>query len=117
NQLLARSEAMAEASAPSDPATRAAATEFVSSWYFSYGLNAQADRLLTRAIDTLPADRYATTISWFTCKRASARAHLGRNDETIATLTAEIARNRHNPETAAYCLESRAQVARDVNDA
>jgi serine/threonine-protein kinase len=117
DQLLARSEAMAEASAPSDPATRAAATEFVSSWYFSYGLNEQADRLLTHAIEALPADRYAPMISWFTCKRATARAHLGRTEETIATLTAEIARNQHNPETAAYCLESRAQVARDVNDA
>jgi tetratricopeptide (TPR) repeat protein len=45
------------------------------------------------------------------------RAHLGHTDESVATLTAEIARNQHNAETSAYCLQTRAQVARDINDA
>jgi tetratricopeptide (TPR) repeat protein len=117
DQLLARSEMMAEAAAPSDPEMRAAATEFVSGWFMTYGLNKRADALLARAIEALPADRHARTISRFRCKRATLRAQFGYTAEAIATLTAEIARNRHNPETAAYCLEGRAVIARDLNDA
>jgi serine/threonine-protein kinase len=115
--LLARSEAMAHAAGGNDPETRAAAADFVSGLYFSYDLSGKAEDILTQAINELPAEFSPSTKSWFVCKRAALRARNGRTAEAIAALAHEIERNKYDAETAAYCLESRAQVARDLNDA
>src|SRR4030095_3320106 len=54
DDLLARSETIAEQSGRSDTRMRAVAGAFVAGWYILYDQFERADRLLTRVIDSLP---------------------------------------------------------------
>jgi eukaryotic-like serine/threonine-protein kinase len=115
--LLARSEAMAEGLGWSDVETRIAATDFVTDWYFNFGLNTKVEGLLTRTLNEMPASGHVSAKSRFICRRALVRSYLGQRDEGIAVLMSEIERNADDADTASYCLQLRAWIARDSNDA
>jgi serine/threonine-protein kinase len=114
DQLLARSEAIAVEAGRSDREARIAATDFISGWYLTYGLTDKAERFLTQTIAAIPESQARAGLI---CKRAVIWSHQGRTQEAIAELGAQISRYADDPETAAYCLQRRGWVARDVNDA
>ena len=55
-QLIARSEQIAQDTGSNDLRTRIFATDFLSAWYSANGLYRNAEMILTRTIDSLPAD-------------------------------------------------------------
>jgi tetratricopeptide (TPR) repeat protein len=116
DELRSRSEAIAQQLGKNDARTRAVAANFVADWYISMNQFDKAEKLLTRTIDSLPADRHFLSTSSLTCARASAWAQLGRNDEAIAVLTREIERNRNDAARITFCLQVRAEIARASGD-
>ena len=56
DELYARSEAIAAQLGRSDPRTGAVASDFVGKWYINHDEFDRADKLLTRAIDSLPKE-------------------------------------------------------------
>jgi serine/threonine protein kinase/tetratricopeptide (TPR) repeat protein len=113
DDLLARSETIAEQSGRSDPRMRAVATDFVAGWYILYDQFERADRLLTRVIDSLPES--LPSRSSLICNRAIARAQLGAADEAVAAIDREIARYSPDDPALATCLQQRASLALDLN--
>jgi tetratricopeptide (TPR) repeat protein len=116
-ELLSRSEEIVAKLAQNNSRALAFAADFLAGWYLTFDQADKAEKLLTRTIDALPADARALATSSLICTRASAWAQLGRMDEAIAAATAEIKRNSSDAAMAAYCLQTRAELAIGVNDA
>lgn len=116
-ELLSRSEEIVAKLGQNNSRALAFAADFLANWYLTFGQADKAEKLLTRTIDALPADARALATSSLVCTRASAWAQLGRTDEAIAATTAEIVRSGNDAATAAYCLQTRAELAIGVNDA
>ena len=114
DDLYARSEAIAEQLGRSDPRTRAVASDFVGKWYIDHDQFDRADRILTRAIDSLPESVPAR--SALICDRAYARSQLGHTDEAAAAIDREIARYAPDDPALSTCLEQRAGLANDLNE-
>jgi serine/threonine-protein kinase len=113
--LFSRSEAIVERMGRHDQMIRSIGTGFVADWYRSYGSHEQAEKLLTKTIDALPAER-SSEKSRLICSRALAWYRMGRTDSAVASLAAEIERTRDDPVAAAYCLANRAALARLLSD-
>src|SRR5262249_48647735 len=99
-----------------DLRTRIFATDFLASWYMANGRAAQAERLLTNTIDSLPADQLRQG-SLLRCRRAAAWRQLGRAEEARTALSAEIERTADDAATQAQCLLQRAWLAEAMHDA
>lgn len=116
DEFLARGEAIAGEVGQRDLRARVAAADLVAEWYRSYGIEDKADRLLTRTIDSLPAEA-RNLASPLICQRSRTAAALGGNKEEIfASLSSEIARARNDPIVAARCLRDRAALANLMGD-
>ena len=119
DELLSRSESIAERAGAGDARQRRFAVNFVARWYISYGLYDRAERFLTRNLNAIPANATPPPTDLI-CTRAEARANLGRRKEAIETLMAEVARAGIEPAVAANCLFIRGRIAagdRDVKSA
>jgi eukaryotic-like serine/threonine-protein kinase len=114
DELYARSEAIAEQLGTSDPRTGAVASDFVGKWYINHDQFDRADKLLTRAIDSLPQELPGR--SALICDRAYARSQLGHTEEATATIDREIAKYAPDDPALSACLEQRAGLATDLND-
>jgi len=115
-ELIARSETMATESGGQDLRTRIFATDFLAGWYMANGRAADAERLLTSTIDSLPADQLRQG-SLLRCRRATAWRQLGRATEARDALNAEIVRTADDAATQAQCLLQRAWLAEAMHDA
>jgi serine/threonine-protein kinase len=114
DELYARSEAIAEQLGRSDPRTGAVASDFVGRWYITHDQFDRADKLLTRAIDSLPEELPGR--SSLICDRAYARSQLGHAEEAEAAIEGEIAKYSPDDPALSTCLEQRAGLATDRND-
>lgn len=114
-QLIERSEQIAQQTGRTDLRSRIFATRFLADWYRANGLSRRAEEVLTRTIDSLPADspRLGSTLR---CSRAYSLQQLGRGDEAIAEVTREIALNADDPAAAAQCMLVRAWIAVNIGD-
>jgi len=114
-QLIARSEEIAQQTGRNDLRSRIFATQFLADWYRANGLSRRAEEVLTRTIDSLPADspRLGSALR---CSRAYAWRQLGRSEEAIETLTREIALNADDPAVATQCLLARSSIAANSGD-
>jgi tetratricopeptide (TPR) repeat protein/tRNA A-37 threonylcarbamoyl transferase component Bud32 len=114
-QLIARSEEIARQTGRNDLRARIFATQFLADWYRANGLSRNADAILTRTIDSLPADspRLGSPLR---CARAYSWRQLGRSEEAIAMLTREIALNEDDPSVAAQCMLARSWIAANSGD-
>ncbi|HEY6124788.1 MAG TPA: protein kinase [Steroidobacteraceae bacterium] len=114
-QLIARSEEIARQTGRNDLRSRIFATQFLSDWYRANGMSRRAEEVLTRTIDSLPADsqRLGSTLR---CSRAYSWRQLGRSDEAIEALTREIALNDDDPAVAAQCMLIRSWIAANSGD-
>jgi serine/threonine-protein kinase len=115
-QLIARSEQIARDTGANDLRTRIFATEFLSSWYSANALYRDAEAVLTRTIDSLPADAPLVGAS-LRCKRARLWVELGTNQNAIAVLDEQIALADADDAVASRCLNERSSVAASNADA
>ena len=114
-QLVARSERIARDTGANDLRARIFATDFLATWYSANGRNKQAEELLTRTLDSLPAEP-PTLGSGLRCARAGLWASMGRGEEALATLSAEIARTDLDDAVMSQCLLARASMAGGSGD-
>jgi len=114
-QLIARSEEIARQTGRNDLRSRIFATQFLSDWYRANGMSRRSEEVLTRTIDSLPADsqRLGSTLR---CSRAYAWRQLGRNDEAIESVMREIALNEDDPAVASQCMLIRSWIAANSGD-
>src|SRR5215510_7359634 len=75
-QLIARSEQIAQDTGANDLRTRIFATDFLSSWYSANGLYRNAESVLTRTINSMPADEPLVGAT-LRCRRAKLWSELG----------------------------------------
>ena len=115
DELLERSEDIAESLGQGDPKLRAYAVNFVANWYNTYGLHERAEKFLTRNLEAMP-EAPPSRIAQLVCTRAEAWASLGRRDEAVKTLMTEVERLRDEPAVAAQCLLGRARIAVSERD-
>lgn len=117
-ELLARSETIAARFGTTDVRSRVAAALFLSRWYISYGQFDKAEKILTKTIQEVPDDVGVRAMSEVRCKRAGVWGHLGREKDAEAAFDAEMQRvaARNDPASAAYCLLTRAQWARESDN-
>jgi len=117
-QLIARSERIAQDTGANDLRTRIYATDFLSAWYSANGLYRDAEAVLTRTIESLPADKplIGATLK---CRRAKLWDELANRENAIEMLDAQIALALADGDDAiAYrCLVDRAAVASTNADA
>jgi serine/threonine-protein kinase len=115
-QLIARSEEIAQQTGRDDLRARIFATQFLADWYRANGMSRKAEEILTRTIDSLPADS-ARLGSTLRCARAYTWGQLGRGEEALASLESEIALNDDDPSVASECLLMRSRLASGIGDA
>ncbi|HEU5136016.1 MAG TPA: serine/threonine-protein kinase [Steroidobacteraceae bacterium] len=114
-QLIARSEEIARQTGRNDVRSRIFASRFLSDWYRANGMSRRAEQVLTRTIDSLPADSQHLG-STLRCSRAYTWLQLGRHDEAIEAVTREIALNDDDPAVAAECMLIRSWIAANSGD-
>ncbi|HYJ39950.1 MAG TPA: protein kinase [Steroidobacteraceae bacterium] len=115
-QLIARSEQIAQDTGSNDLRTRIFATDFLSAWYSANGLYRNAEVILTRTINTLPADEPLVGAT-LRCRRARLWDELGQREDAVAVLDDLIARAEADDAIASRCLLDRASVAASKADA
>jgi serine/threonine protein kinase len=115
-QLIARSEEIAQQTGRTDLRSRIFATEFLASWYSANGLNRKAEELLTRTIESLPEESRPLGAG-LRCTRAGVWGQLGRGEEAIAVAEHEIAQNERDASVQSRCQLVRAVLAAYSGDA
>jgi serine/threonine-protein kinase len=115
-QMIARSEEIAQQTGRDDLRARIFATQFLADWYRANGMSRKAEEILTRTIDSLPADS-AHLGSTLRCARAYTWGQLGRSEQALASLASEIALNDGDPSVASECLLMRSRLAAGIGDA
>ena len=117
DQLMQRSEAMAEREFGGNPTERAVAADTVADWLISTDQFERAQQLLTRTLERLGHGIEPTVLHNLRCQRAVSRLDLGQTDAAVAELDEVIALAAHEPESSWYCLQRRTTVALRLNDA
>ncbi len=115
-QLIARSEQIAQDTGSNDLRTRIFATDFLSAWYSANGLYRNAELILTRTIDSLPEDGPLVGAT-LRCRRARLWDELGDREDAVAVLDDLIARADADDAIASRCLLDRSSVAASNADA
>jgi tetratricopeptide (TPR) repeat protein len=117
DELIKRSEAMAESRFANDPAERLTAADAVATWHQAFGNYERSERLLTRVLAGLPPGIDASAVGELRCKRAFARAKQGRAAEAAAEIDEVLAAMRPDDYGAVGCLQLRGLVATGSGDA
>ena len=115
-QLIERSEQIAQDTGSNDLRTRIFATDFLSAWYSANGLYRNAELVLTRTINSLPADEPLVGAT-LRCRRARLWDELGQREDAVAVLDDLIARADADDAIASRCLLDRSSVAASNADA
>jgi serine/threonine-protein kinase len=113
--LIARSEVMARQAGREDLRTRIFATDFLSGWYGANGLNRNAEAILTQTIESLAGEppQLGATLR---CQRALTWSRMGRRQDALRALDAELAANYPDDAVASRCLVARASYALSGGD-
>jgi eukaryotic-like serine/threonine-protein kinase len=114
-ELVERSERIARDTGANDLRARVFAAEFLAVWYSANGNNPKAEELLTRTLESLPAEP-ATLGSLLRCYRASIWTGMGRGEEALDVLTTEIARPDLDDAVLSQCLLARSRMAANAGD-
>jgi serine/threonine protein kinase len=114
-QLVERSEKIARDTGANDLRARIFAADFLATWHGANGAYSRAEELLTRTLDSLPAEP-ASLGSGLRCKRAGLWAAMGRAGDGLASLTAEIHRTGIDDAVLSQCLLARSRLAANTGD-
>jgi eukaryotic-like serine/threonine-protein kinase len=115
--LLERSESMIYSGVTPNPEHQATILALLSSYYESFGAPAKSETLLRKALDLSRNSADATLRTRLTCSYAYARSQLGDMDEAKATLQHIVDDPNTPADAAADCLQHRAFIAQNTNDA
>jgi serine/threonine-protein kinase len=115
-ELIARSEQIARDTGANDLRTRIYATDFLSTWYGANGLYRDAEQVITRTLETLPADQPMLGAT-LRCRRAKLWDELGTQEDAIAVLDEQIRIAGSDDSIASRCLLDRSAVASTNADA
>jgi serine/threonine-protein kinase len=116
DELIKRSEAMAESRFATDPTERLTAADAVATWHHAFGNYERSERLLTRVLASLPAGFDPSAVGELRCKRAFARSKQGRAAEAAAEIDDVLAGLRADDYGAVGCLQLRGLVATGIGD-
>ena len=117
DELIKRSEAMAESRFATEPAERVSAADAVATWLNMFGNYERSEQLLTRVLAGLPAGLDPSAVGELRCKRAFARAKQGRAAEAAAEIDDVLAGLKPDDYGAVGCLQLRGLVATGSGDA
>jgi serine/threonine-protein kinase len=117
DQLMQRSEVMAEREFSGNPTERAVAADTVADWLVTNDQFDRAQQLLTRTLEHLSGGVDPTVLHNLRCQRAVSRLDLGQTEAAIHELDEVIAAAAGDPESSWYCLQRRTTVALRLNDA
>jgi serine/threonine-protein kinase len=115
--LLERSQSLVFSGTTRDPEHQAVILQMLSAYYGTVGDRAKAESLLARALALARTSDDAELLATLECHHAYAESALGRVAAAVATIDGVLARAGDSPELAAICLQRRATIARDTNDA
>ncbi|HET7525960.1 MAG TPA: serine/threonine-protein kinase, partial [Burkholderiaceae bacterium] len=105
DQLMQRSEDMAERSFGGNATERAVAADTVADWLITNDQFDRAQQLLTRTLERLGSAVDPTVLHNLRCQRAVARLDLGQTAAAVAELDEVIAQAQGDPESSWYCLQ------------
>ena len=114
-QLVERSEKIARDTGANDLRARIFAAEFLAGWYGANGSYLKAEEILTRTLDSLPAEPQNLG-SRLRCIRASLWATMGRGEEGLVTLNRELTRTDLDDAVMSQCLQARSRFAANTGD-
>ncbi len=117
DEFLTRSEALALRLQSGNTESASVVLNALGNYRASLGDNAAAERLLQRAVATLPADVDRSWRALVECNLASSVGQLGRADEARASLGRWIAASDVEPAVAVQCEMYLAQLAQTQGDA
>jgi tetratricopeptide (TPR) repeat protein len=110
--LLERSELIAERAAASSPLQYAVAIDSIASLYLSYGLPAKAETLIARTLEQYQGiEEGKHVMCHLRCEYALAIGTLGRMEEADTLFSQVLQGVENEPSVKQYCLQSRAAVA------
>lgn len=116
SELLDRSQQIMM-TAETDPEHQAATLDMLGEYYLSGGHPAKAQPLLERALDLMKSSSDAALRGTILCNRGHALSLLNERDGAIAELDKGIASSSVDPLASSRCLQKRAFVAQNFNDA
>ncbi|HET9445075.1 MAG TPA: serine/threonine-protein kinase [Steroidobacteraceae bacterium] len=117
NDMLARSEKLALADTSGNPESRAAVLRTIGMNYLAWGNRGKAAEVLERAIAVLGEAPAHGLRSQLICDHALVISGMGRAAEAATTIDRELAHAPSDQAIFAGCLEARAVVARNLEDA
>ena len=117
DELIKRSEALAESRFATEPAERVSAADAVATWLNMFGNYERSEQLLTRVLTGLPAGLDPSAVGELRCKRGFARAKQGRAAEAAAEIDEVLAGLKPDDYGAVGCLQLRGLVATGSGDA
>jgi|KBSSwiStaDraftv2_1062776.scaffolds.fasta_scaffold00483_10 serine/threonine-protein kinase len=116
SEMLARSEALANAEYRGNPEHRAAVLDMLAGYYHSSGDDTRAQSLIREGLAALSASRDMELRRKLTCDHAVLMEYAGTGTDVAGILNAVLAEPGIEPQTAAECLEYLAHVAQARGD-
>src|SRR5688500_14021662 len=117
NEMLMRSENLALADTSGNPESRAAVLRTIGVHYLAWGNRGKAAEVLEHAMTVLGDAPAHGLRSQVVCTHALVISGMGRATEAATTIDRELAQPPTDRITFAECLEARAVVARNLEDA
>jgi serine/threonine protein kinase len=117
DSLLQRSESMIYSGVTNNPEHQAVMLQLLASYYNSFGVPAKSERLLAKALELSRTSEDGALRARLTCAFQFARSQLGGMDEAKETIQRIVDDRRTPPEAAAACMQHRAFIAQNTNDA
>lgn len=117
DELIDRSEAIAEHDFSTSATERAVAADAVSDWLITNERFDRAQQVLTRAIERLPENVDPELLHSLRCQRAAAQVGLGQTDAALREYDQMLAATAAEPDASWYCLQRRTNAALMLNDA
>jgi serine/threonine-protein kinase len=116
DEMLARGERLASLNRGGDPANRAAVLAMIAAQYHSLGSAGKAAELMERALALLESSPSDGLRAELRCGYAVVISDMGRREEALKILSAEIEHPPVDPSSFAQCLHDRAQFAATGGD-
>jgi eukaryotic-like serine/threonine-protein kinase len=116
-QLLERSEKIADETGQQDASVQAVAAELMAVWFMRFNRPDKAAQILTRAIEALPASQAGGQVAELQCQRARARAMLGSDVPALIQEHEDITARIDDAAVKAGCLRTLAYLSSLAGDA
>jgi serine/threonine-protein kinase len=117
DSLLERSESMIYSGVTRNPEHQAVMLQLLATYYNSFGVPAKSEALLSKALEVSKASDDLALRARLTCAHENTRSQLGGMDEAKATIQRIVDDPDIPPDAAAACMQFRAFIAQNTNDA